>query len=235
MTSTGTQYLGALFSGDYQLLWVATPSDWHVRLPGKSAGPHYQRIRSFMSKARALRMTIVHVGPPGYFWKKGPIREAIEDVDLEVMRMRFCHFGLKCDRANALPSGSYLQVATTWGLAEPTEHILDWHGQGAQKAEWRNQFLAILTARLFDHMDLHQTQRKQTRAVHLSSHTRVDKGARTCFQSPMNGPGWDHVVRRVTTNLGDNTIIQDIKIQGQPIGCNYNAPLPNGVANIRTR
>eukprot|EP00959_Pyramimonas_sp_CCMP1952_P439792 9207318-Pyramimonas_sp.AAC.1 len=57
MTSIGTQHLGALFSGDYQLSWVATPADWYVRLPGKRAGPHYQRIQNLM-KARALRMTI---------------------------------------------------------------------------------------------------------------------------------------------------------------------------------
>eukprot|EP00959_Pyramimonas_sp_CCMP1952_P368299 7714874-Pyramimonas_sp.AAC.1 len=36
-------------------------------------------------------------------------------------------------------------------------------------------------------------------------------------------------------NLDDNAIIQDIKIQDQPIGYNYNAPLPNGVTNIRLR
>eukprot|EP00959_Pyramimonas_sp_CCMP1952_P410880 8610672-Pyramimonas_sp.AAC.1 len=35
--------------------------------------------------------------------------------------------------------------------------------------------------------------------------------------------------------LDDNTITQDIKIQGQPIGYNFNAPLPNGVTNTRTR
>eukprot|EP00959_Pyramimonas_sp_CCMP1952_P298831 6250591-Pyramimonas_sp.AAC.1 len=64
MTSTGTQCLGALLAGDYQLLWVATPADWHVRLAGKRAGPHYQRIQNLLSKARALRMTIVLVGPP---------------------------------------------------------------------------------------------------------------------------------------------------------------------------
>ena len=46
MTSEGTKYLGALLSGDYTMLWVATPSDWYVRLPGKRAGPHYQRIKS---------------------------------------------------------------------------------------------------------------------------------------------------------------------------------------------
>eukprot|EP00959_Pyramimonas_sp_CCMP1952_P138360 2895819-Pyramimonas_sp.AAC.1 len=36
-------------------------------------------------------------------------------------------------------------------------------------------------------------------------------------------------------NLGDSAIIQDVKIQDQPTGHNYNAPLPNGVTNARTR
>eukprot|EP00959_Pyramimonas_sp_CCMP1952_P227734 4761526-Pyramimonas_sp.AAC.1 len=71
MTSTGAQYLAALLSGDYQLLWFATPADWYVRLPGR-AGPHYQRIQNLMSKARALRMTIVLVVSPGNFWRQGP-------------------------------------------------------------------------------------------------------------------------------------------------------------------
>eukprot|EP00959_Pyramimonas_sp_CCMP1952_P072134 1506652-Pyramimonas_sp.AAC.1 len=64
---------------------------------------------------------------------------------------------------------------TAGGPARPTEHVLDWHGQGAQKAEWRNKTLAIIAARLIDHMDLHRTQRHHTSAVHLSIHTRVDK------------------------------------------------------------
>eukprot|EP00959_Pyramimonas_sp_CCMP1952_P034672 726617-Pyramimonas_sp.AAC.1 len=79
------------------------------------------------------------------------MRDAIEDLGLQVMRMRFCHFGLKHARSNTSPSGSHLQVATTctrmptnlWRCtcktagkpAQPTEHVLDWHGQGAQKAE----------------------------------------------------------------------------------------------------
>eukprot|EP00959_Pyramimonas_sp_CCMP1952_P292607 6119815-Pyramimonas_sp.AAC.1 len=84
-------------------------------------------------------------------------------------------------------------------------------------------------------MDLHKTQRNHTSAVHLSIHTRVDEGARTYVQSPKNGPEWGHVVRRVTKNLDDNTIIQDIEIQDQPTGHNYNAPLPNGVTSARTR
>eukprot|EP00959_Pyramimonas_sp_CCMP1952_P393058 8235825-Pyramimonas_sp.AAC.1 len=90
------------------------------------------------------------------------MRGAIEDLDFQVMRVRFCHFGLKRGRSNALPSGSYLQVATTcariptnlWRCkckiagtpAQFTAHVLDWRGQGAQKAEWRNKALAIMTA-----------------------------------------------------------------------------------------
>eukprot|EP00959_Pyramimonas_sp_CCMP1952_P024006 503253-Pyramimonas_sp.AAC.1 len=167
-------------------------------------------------------------------WKQGPIRGAIGDLDLQVMRMRLCHFGLKCDRSNTLPSGSYLQVAITctriptnlWRCtckaagepAQPSEHVLDLHGQGAQRAEWRNKTLAIMTARLIDQTDLHKTQINHTSAVHLSIHTRVDQGVRTYVQSPKNGPEWGHVVRRVTMSLDDNAIIQYIKIQDQPSG-----------------
>eukprot|EP00959_Pyramimonas_sp_CCMP1952_P291660 6100273-Pyramimonas_sp.AAC.1 len=84
-------------------------------------------------------------------------------------------------------------------------------------------------------MDLHKTQRNHTRDGHLSVHIRVDKGARTYVQFPKNGSEWDLVVRRATMDLDDNAIIQDIKIQGQPIGHNFNAPLPKSVTNIRTR
>eukprot|EP00959_Pyramimonas_sp_CCMP1952_P300082 6276571-Pyramimonas_sp.AAC.1 len=69
--------------------------------------------------------------------------------------------------------------------------------------------------------------RNHTSAVQFSIHARVDTGARPYVQSPKNCPEWDHVARRVTINLGDNQIMQDIEIQGQPIGHNYNAPLPN--------
>eukprot|EP00959_Pyramimonas_sp_CCMP1952_P264286 5526854-Pyramimonas_sp.AAC.1 len=63
----------------------------------------------------------------------------------------------------------------------------------------------------------------------------VDKGARTYVQSPKKDPDWGHVARRVTMNLDDNFAMQGFKIQDQPIGCNYIAPLPNAVTNIRTR
>eukprot|EP00959_Pyramimonas_sp_CCMP1952_P245559 5132413-Pyramimonas_sp.AAC.1 len=66
-----------------------------------------------------------------------------------------------------------------------------------------------MTARLVDQIDLHRTRRNHASAVHLSIHTRVDKGARTYVLSPKNGPEWGHVVRRVTTNRGDTTVMQD--------------------------
>eukprot|EP00959_Pyramimonas_sp_CCMP1952_P229376 4796054-Pyramimonas_sp.AAC.1 len=175
------------------------------------------------------------------------MRDVIEDRELQVMRMRFCHFGLKYGRANKLPNGC-LQVATTckrtptnlWRCtcnrsgapADPTGHILDWHGQGAQKADWRNKTLAIMTARLIDQMHLHKTHRNHTSAVHLSIHTRVDKGVRTYVQYVKNGPEWGHVVRRVALNLDDGVIIQDIEIQDQPTGYSYNAPFPDGVTTF---
>eukprot|EP00959_Pyramimonas_sp_CCMP1952_P313665 6565621-Pyramimonas_sp.AAC.1 len=126
----------------------------------------------------------------------------------QVMRVRFCQPGLKDDLSNTLPSGSYLQVATTCtrpptnlrrracktagGPAQPTEHVLDWYRQGAQKVEWRNKTLAIMAARLIDPMDLRRTQRNHTSAAHLRIHTRVDKGVRTYVQSPKNGPELGH-------------------------------------------
>eukprot|EP00959_Pyramimonas_sp_CCMP1952_P104543 2185169-Pyramimonas_sp.AAC.1 len=84
-------------------------------------------------------------------------------------------------------------------------------------------------------MDVHKRQRNHTRAVHLSIHARVDKGVRSYVQSPKNCREWGHVVRGVTMDLGDNTIIQDIQIQDQPVGYKYIASLPNGVTNICTR
>eukprot|EP00959_Pyramimonas_sp_CCMP1952_P269617 5636708-Pyramimonas_sp.AAC.1 len=50
MTSTGTQDLGNLSSGDYQVQCLATPVDWHVRLPGKRAGPRHQRFQNLTVK-----------------------------------------------------------------------------------------------------------------------------------------------------------------------------------------
>eukprot|EP00959_Pyramimonas_sp_CCMP1952_P158114 3306522-Pyramimonas_sp.AAC.1 len=108
------------------------------------------------------------------------MRDAIEDLDFQVMRMRFCHFDLKYDRSNTLPSEYYLQMAATCTRisinlrrctcqtegkrARLTEHVLGRHGQRAQKAEWRNKMLTIMAARLIDQMDLHKPRRNHTSA-----------------------------------------------------------------------
>eukprot|EP00959_Pyramimonas_sp_CCMP1952_P453232 9467893-Pyramimonas_sp.AAC.1 len=73
-----------------------------------------------------------------------------------------------------------------------------------------------MTARPIGQIDHHKAQRNHTSAAHLSVRARVDKGVRTYVQSPKNGPEWGHAARRVTMNLDDNTIIQDIKVQDQP-------------------
>ena len=117
MTSRGSQYLGALLSGDYQLLWISTPADWYVRTPGKRAGPHWERIRNMLVKARALRVRTVMFGPPGYMWKMGPIRDTIEDLKMTVTRMRLCSFGIKYNRGDSAPSGTCMTVATTYPIS----------------------------------------------------------------------------------------------------------------------
>eukprot|EP00959_Pyramimonas_sp_CCMP1952_P217022 4538879-Pyramimonas_sp.AAC.1 len=97
------------------------------------------------------------MGPPGYFWRVGPIRDTIEDLGLQIMRMRCGHYGLKFDRSGRLPGGSYLRVATTYACipanpwecaclvvgnhARQAEHEYVWYGQGAQRAEWRTKRL----------------------------------------------------------------------------------------------
>ena len=87
LAHTGTQFLGNLLSGDYQLLWVSTPAAWHIKTPGKRAGPHWDRIRNYLVKAKSLGIRIVMMGPPGYMWHMTPIRDAIEDMQLRVTRM----------------------------------------------------------------------------------------------------------------------------------------------------
>eukprot|EP00959_Pyramimonas_sp_CCMP1952_P296458 6201807-Pyramimonas_sp.AAC.1 len=48
---------------------------------------------------------------------------------------------------------------------------MDWHGQGAQKAEWRNKTLAIMTARLTDQINSHKT-REIAQALHTPVSTQ---------------------------------------------------------------
>eukprot|EP00959_Pyramimonas_sp_CCMP1952_P178071 3722043-Pyramimonas_sp.AAC.1 len=82
MATVGTDYLSAVISGDYNLIWISTPGDWK------------------------LRMKLIMFGPPGYVWKLPPVRDTLEDLKVTVIRMRSCHFGI---RFNMRSSGTYMQ------------------------------------------------------------------------------------------------------------------------------
>eukprot|EP00959_Pyramimonas_sp_CCMP1952_P329588 6900457-Pyramimonas_sp.AAC.1 len=56
--------------------------------PRPLAGPHDERIRNLLITARALRMQIVIMGPPGYFWKLVPIQEALPSLKPREILMR---------------------------------------------------------------------------------------------------------------------------------------------------
>eukprot|EP00959_Pyramimonas_sp_CCMP1952_P200593 4195712-Pyramimonas_sp.AAC.1 len=64
-----THCLGGILSGCYALLWVGTPADWHVRLPGNGAGPRDERYRNILTKALALNAQLVMAGSLGYFFE----------------------------------------------------------------------------------------------------------------------------------------------------------------------
>eukprot|EP00959_Pyramimonas_sp_CCMP1952_P397213 8322750-Pyramimonas_sp.AAC.1 len=64
MTIVGTDYLVAVISGDYILIWVSTPGDWYVRTPRERVAPHWSRIQSLLTKAKKARMQIMVFCPP---------------------------------------------------------------------------------------------------------------------------------------------------------------------------
>ena len=145
----GEEYLGKILHGDYSLLWISTPADWYVRLPGKRTTPHWQRVQLWITKAHRLQVSVVLFGPPGHMWKIPSIIDTIRDLPLNATKMRLCHFGEKYSTSSNVPSGSYLQVATSLPL--PTtiwrcrctitiqNHNLDWYGQTSDHAEWRRR------------------------------------------------------------------------------------------------
>ena len=147
MASTGQEYTGNLIKGDYNLLWIATPSDWYVRTPDKRANPHWQRIQTWLRTATKLGMQVVMFGPPGFQWKIPSINETIEDLSLHTTRMRLCHFGEQFNKQDSKPSGSYIQVVTNMPIKYKlwacrcnipiVQHSLDWYGKTLEHVEWR--------------------------------------------------------------------------------------------------
>ena len=202
MTSVGTGYLGAILSGDYVLIWISTPSDWYVRTPGKRIAPHWACIQNMLTKASKLRMKIVMFGPPGYIWKLQTVRDTLEDLKLHVIRMRLCHFGMKFNKHDSTPSGSYMQIATTLHLStklweckcklDIPQHVLDWYGKTPRHAEWRSQTRIALIQHFNDH--ILGTKSHGNVLTYMATYTRTDHNIQHYVTTRSGGPKWSEVV-----------------------------------------
>ena len=64
LSADGTAYTGKLLKGDYSLLWISTPNDWHVRTPTLKTTTHWQRIQHWIQKALVLGILLITYGPP---------------------------------------------------------------------------------------------------------------------------------------------------------------------------
>ena len=147
LSSSGAEYTGKLLKGEYNLLWICTPDDWHVRTSAKKSTTHWQRIQNWIQKAMLLGIMLVVFGPPGFLWKMPNIKETLQDSNMQQMKIRVCHFDLRYDRSNKQPSGSYMQLATNATISSRmwqcncnipiTDHVLDWYGRSQPQAEWR--------------------------------------------------------------------------------------------------
>ena len=163
LSSDGTEYTGKLLKGDYSMLWISTPSDWHVRT--SKATPHWQRIKQWIQKAIILGIMLVLFGSPGFLWKLPNIQETIQESNMTSVRMRLCHFGDKFNRSEQQPSGSYLQVATNAKISPKKwqcqckipiqEHALDWYGREPERTIWRKKVTSKLIKELCNALELH--------------------------------------------------------------------------------
>jgi len=112
ISSAGDEYTGKIMHGNYDLLWITTPSDWFVRAANAKTGAHWKRVHNLICKSMLLGMLFVLFGPPGYMWKVPNLIDTFKENQVTITRMRLCHFNDKYDKKSSVPSGSYLQVAT---------------------------------------------------------------------------------------------------------------------------
>ncbi len=163
-SSAGTEYTGKLIKGDYSLLWISTPNDWHVHMSTKKATTHWQRLLNWIQKALLLGILLILFGPPGFLWKLPNIKETLQESNMSMTRMRLCHFGDKFDSSQPKPSGSYMQLATTATLPHKKwqcqckvpiqDHILDWYGRHQTQADWRRKISIKFTKEICKVLDL---------------------------------------------------------------------------------
>ena len=157
--------------------------------------------------------------------------------------MRLCSLNIRYNTSDKTPSGSYIQVATTYIIpimkwacvcSKPIkEHVLDWYGQTQPHAEWRARVRILCASELLGAISYKGTSQKES--IHLIKYVRTDKGVDRYVTTNKGGPTWDTVVRRVTVNTDTGNIIQDLLVKDQPTGYNWHSQLPDGVRNIQTR
>ena len=154
LASAGTRYAARLMDGTYSLVWISTPSDWSVRIPGNKVTAHWQRVQQWIHKTATLGIILIIFGPPGFLWKLPNIRETMEECELQVVRMRLCHFKERYDKTSTVPSGAYLQFATNqtnfntrrWQCPcklPISDHKLDWYDRNQANADWRRRMRAL--------------------------------------------------------------------------------------------
>ena len=59
---TGEPYLEKILENEYDLLWISTPSDWHVRIPSKATTIYWKNLQTWITKTVTRNIkTILYV------------------------------------------------------------------------------------------------------------------------------------------------------------------------------
>ena len=106
LSTAGQEQTGKLIRGDYIVLWISSPDDWHARTTNKKTSGHWRRIQNWMEKAILLKIILVCIGPPGLFWKITNVLETLENAAVPIIRLRVCTLDEKFDKKNSKPSGA---------------------------------------------------------------------------------------------------------------------------------
>ena len=134
LTSTGSIIAQQLSHGRYTMVWITTPTDWHIKVPKRLQSRHWERLQAFVAKCLYQKCHVAIFGPPGYLWKQPTLVDILQQHDIKVDRLRLCAFKLQYKSTQA-PSGSYLQIATNVPhtfqyrctcKVPMSSHIMDW-------------------------------------------------------------------------------------------------------------
>ena len=74
-------------------------------------------MRNVLAQAKALRTNIIMFQASGRARHATPARDALEDIGVNIVRMRLRHFGIKRNCRDGAPSRSRAQVASARTLS----------------------------------------------------------------------------------------------------------------------